>query len=64
MRFVRLRQRHRTACLGLANLFVRRAQKLVHRAGPRLLLDLDERLEFAQVVGIAQGVLSTAQGIV
>jgi hypothetical protein len=62
--FVRVRQRHRTGRLGLANLLVRRAQKLVHRAGPRLLLDLDERLEFAQVVGIAQGVLSTAQGVV
>jgi N,N-dimethylformamidase len=30
-----------------------RTQKLVHHAGPRLLLDLDERLEFAQVVSDA-----------
>jgi hypothetical protein len=35
--FVRFRQRHRTARLGLANLLVRGAQKLVHGAGPRLL---------------------------
>ena len=51
---VGLLQRHRTARLGLANLRVRRTQELVHHAGPGLLLDLDERLQFAQMVGVAQ----------
>ena len=32
------------------------AQQALHLARPVFLLDLDQRLEFAQVMGVAQGV--------
>ena len=34
----------------------RAAQQPLHLASPRLFLDLDESLQFAQMMGIAQGV--------
>ena len=40
------------------------AQQPLHLARPVLLLDLDQRLEFAQVMGIAQRVLDALQGVI
>ena len=40
------------------------AQQALHPARPVLLLDLDQGLEFAQVVGVAQGMPHALQGVV
>ena len=61
---VGLGQRHGAARPGLTNQLVGRAQHGVHHPGPRLALDLDERLQFAQMVSVAQGMQGAAQGIV